>query len=241
MRLRSADYSLINSLLHLRKCLTDSTSSTAILEAGKRSAFSRRSDCLTKAIVKRLQGSREMVYALYRAGRVRRSYIWKRLSSRVWVAQRGPGILEGACIKIGGVTVGSATLESGWRRAVRLLTFSITFPACFGSTGRWNRVRLSAWGRFASPLGDACVVEDAAVVVDFQGMIDYANQFHLRCPRTRYPTRHSPCRHRKRSSGRRATVRRTTMRCGALAVFGGHKDQCLPPHSRPGRGCRWTR
>jgi hypothetical protein len=91
-------------------------------------------------------------------------------------------------IRIGGATVGRATFEPGWRWATSLQPITKT-KSCDAPHFQYHvsglmRVRMDDGAEFDCKPGDVSLLpsghdawvvgDEAAVVVDFQGMIDYA-------------------------------------------------------------------
>ena len=91
-------------------------------------------------------------------------------------------------VKIGGSTVGRATFEPGWRWSSCVQPLAQT-PSCEAAHFQYHlsgvmRVRMDDGHEFDCKAGDLSLLpaghdawvvgEEAVVVVDFQGMIDYA-------------------------------------------------------------------
>ena len=91
-------------------------------------------------------------------------------------------------VKIGGSTVGRATFEAGWRWSSCVQPLAQT-PSCQAAHFQYQlsgvmRVRMDDGREFDCKAGDLSLLpaghdawvvgEEAVVVVDFQGMIDYA-------------------------------------------------------------------
>jgi hypothetical protein len=95
-------------------------------------------------------------------------------------------------INIGGATIGRAVFEPGWRWATSVQpivkTSSCEAPHFQYHVAGILRIRMDDGSEFDCRAGDVSLLpsghdawvigEEAAVVVDFQGMIDYARERH---------------------------------------------------------------
>ena len=131
------------------------------------------------------------------------------------VRQFPKGRLE--LIKIGGATVGRAFLEPGWRWATSVQPIVKT-ATCEAHHFQYHvagvlRVQMADGSEVDCGPGDVSLLpsghdawvvgDEQAVVVDFQGMIDYAKARAAAPPRPRRPVKAAPPA-RRRASRRRA-------------------------------------
>lgn len=111
---------------------------------------------------------------------------WKNFGKADEVREFPKGRLE--LLRIGGATVGRATFEPGWRWATSLQPLAKT-RSCEAPHFQYHvsgvlRIRMDDGAEFDCKAGDVSLLpaghdawvvgNEPAVVVDFQGMIDYA-------------------------------------------------------------------